>query len=148
MSKNDCRAPEGSILIVTGSDLRAEEMDRPLAYYLQQCIRKHLVPHSRPVFVMSDCRFLYEQGFNRFPCISVGGPGVNALAHKWLKLVPFVFGVDDEFYIQMNDSLDEPARASIWGVDHDTTKLAIATFVERFLDEFLIRSHAYVPGPI
>ncbi len=30
--------PEGLILIVTGSTLRAEQMDRPLAYYLQSQI--------------------------------------------------------------------------------------------------------------
>jgi len=146
MSRTDCQAPEGAILIVTGSDLRAEQMDRPLAYYLQQCITKELGPIGHPIFVVSDCRYLYQSGFDECATISVGGPGVNAVAHSWLRTVPFVFAADDEFYVQMNDAIEEPARASIWGVDHETTKLAIATFVERFLDEFLLNCHARVHG--
>lgn len=148
MSRSHCEAPEGAILIVTGSDLRAEQMDRPLAYFLQQCIANELGPIDHPVFVVSDCRFLYQTGFEQCAAISVGGPKVNAVAHSWLKTLPFVFEADDEFYVQMNDSIDDPARASIWGVDHESTKLAVATFVDRFLDGFLLNCHARVHGPI
>ena len=35
--------PAGLVLIVTGSTLRAEEVDRPLAYYLKQ--RAEAPPH-------------------------------------------------------------------------------------------------------
>lgn len=136
-----CKPPQGSVFLVTGSTLRAEEMDRPLAYY----IREHFLesrdwPASSPVHVISDFRFLYETKLAAWPTISVGGPGVNALTHKWLDVVPLVFAVDEEFYIHLAEDSGEPTRACIWGVDHVQTKIAVATFIDNYLPRFLTAS--------
>src|SRR6516165_5246221 len=121
--------PAGLLLIVTGSTLRAEEVDRPLAYYLKQRIETYLdtnEPASGPfaVRVVADFRWIHDEPLHELPTISLGGPGVNALAQRWLEEVPISFRVDDRYYLQMDPDLEEP-RASIWGMDNTTTQIAV-----------------------
>jgi hypothetical protein len=154
--------PVKVLLIVTGSTLRAEEVDRPLAYYLKQQIDEwsdEATAHAtapgaeseldaeadadpgslHPTFrvrVVADFRWIHDEPLQTLPTISVGGPGVNALAHRWLEDVPVSLAVDKQYYIQMDPDLDEP-RASIWGMDNATTQIAVSVFIERFLPRFL-----------
>ena len=131
------------MLIVTGSTLRAEEVDRPLAYYLKQRIEQYQESHepssssggALTVRVIADFRWIHDEPLQSLPTISVGGPGVNALAHRWLEDVPVTLAVDDRYYLQMDPDLDEP-RVSIWGMDNATTQLAVAVFLERFFPRF------------
>ena len=135
-------APAGLILIVVGSSLRAERMDRPLAYYLKQQIESVLADRiedeeNRPeVLVVADFRRLNDEDLHDAPTISVGGPGVNALAHQWLQELPLSLAVDDQFYIQMDPELDE-LQASVWGMTNETTQIAVSAFLGRFLPRFL-----------
>src|SRR4051812_8650886 len=97
--------PDRCLLIVTGSSLRAEEADRPLAYYLKDRIEARLeetADAAVPVRVIADFRWLHEEPLQRLPTISVGGPGVNIVAQKWLEDVPVSLAVDDQYYIQMD----------------------------------------------
>lgn len=128
------------LFLVTGSMLRAEQMDRPLAYYLRDQILKLKDDAETPVYVVSDYRWFFEADFAECPTIAVGGPGVNALTQKWLLEVPFVLEVDDEVYVQMAAANGHPARAAIWGKDHERTQVALATFIENQLNEFLAAS--------
>ncbi len=131
------------LLIVTGSLLRAEEADRPLAYYLQQQIARRLADHAlepeapplKPC-VIADFRWMHEDAFHALPTISLGGPGVNALAQNWLEELPVSLAVDDHYFIQMYPNFDEP-RVSIWGMDNPDTQIAVSAFVQRFLPRFL-----------
>lgn len=134
-------APERMLLIVTGSTLRAEEVDRPLAYYLKQQIEIRLETEDDPppVRVIADFRWIHEEPLQRLPTISLGGPGVNALAQRWLEDVPVSLAVDEQYYIQMDPDLEEP-RASIWGMDNPTTQIATSAFIQKFLPKFLARS--------
>ena len=140
------------LLIVTGSALRAEEVDRPLAYYLKQQVERHLADdpeaESDPfrVLVVADFRWLNDEDWQRLPTISLGGPGVNALAHRWLEEVPFALAVDEQYFIQMDPDLDE-LRASVWGMDNATTQIAVSAFVRRYLRPFLERCRANAPEP-
>jgi len=131
------------ILIVTGSTLRAEELDRPLAYYLKQEVERLIALRTDDapihVLVVADFRWMSDEPLQEIPTISVGGPGVNALAHRWFEDMPFSLAVDELYYIQMDPELVEP-RASIWGMDNPTTQIAVALFVERFLSRFLDRA--------
>jgi hypothetical protein len=136
------------LLIVTGSTLRAEEVDRPLAYYLKQQVERVLearegLPPFR-VRVVADFRWLHEEAFQRLPTISLGGPGVNALAHKWLEDLPVSLAVDEQYYVQMDPDLEEP-RVSIWGMDNATTQIAVSAFIQRFLPRFLDHCAATTP---
>src|SRR5438874_11401548 len=81
------------LLIVTGSTLRAEEVDRPLAYYLKQRIdaapgEGDSAHPSFQVRVVADFRWIHDEALQDLPTISIGGPGVNALAHRWLADIP------------------------------------------------------------
>ena len=133
------------LLIVCGSTLRAEEVDRPLAYYLKQQVEERLRTasgaSSEPwqVVVVADFRWIHDDPLQALPTISIGGPGVNALAHRWLEEVPVSLAVDERYYIQMDPDLDEP-RASVWGMDNATTQIAVSVFIERFLPRFLEHS--------
>lgn len=137
--------PDRMLLIVTGSTLRAEEVDRPLGYYLKDQIESRLEAEAEaadapfPVRVIADFRWLHEEALQRLPTISLGGPGVNALAKEWLEDLPVSLAVDDHYYIQMDPELEEP-RASIWGMDNPTTQIAVSAFVQKFLPKFLARA--------
>jgi hypothetical protein len=140
------------LLIVTGSTLRAEQLDRPLAYYLRQQVEEHLgalgpEAEAFDVRVVADFRWLNDELLQRLPTISVGGPGVNALAQSWLEELPLSLAVDEQFFIQMDPDLDE-LRVSIWGMDNATTQIAVSVFVQRFLPGFLERCAAEPPEPI
>jgi hypothetical protein len=135
------------LLIVTGSTLRAEEMDRPLGYYLKQRVERSLseaIADGRDglegyvVRVVADFRWIHDDPLQSLPTISLGGPGVNALAHRWLEDVPVSLAFNDRYFIQMDPDLAEP-RASIWGMDNATTQIAVSVFIDRFLPRFLER---------
>lgn len=137
------------LLIVTGSTLRAEEMDRPLGYYLKQRIEESLrakhaqsgPQHGRDlsdyqVRVIADFRWIHDEFLQNQPTISLGGPGVNALAHRWLEEVPISLAYKELYFIQMDPELTEP-RVSIWGMDNSTTQIAVSVFLDRFFPRFL-----------
>ncbi len=142
------------ILIVTGSTLRAEEVDRPLAYYLKQQVEQQVArrvaegtdDEAAQVLVIADFRWMSEEPLQVAPTISVGGPGVNALAHRWFEDLPFSLAVDEQYCIQMDPELAE-ARASLWGMDNPTTQIAVSIFVDRFLPHFLDRAAEPTPEP-
>ena len=145
-------SPAKMLLIVTGSTLRAEDVDRPLAYYLKQRIDRWSGEEGKPsrgafrVRVVADFRWIHDEPLQTLPTISLGGPGVNALAHRWLEEVPVSLAVDEQYYIQMDPDLDEP-RASIWGMDNPSTQVAVSAFVRRFLPRFLERCAAEPVDP-
>src|SRR5262245_53508702 len=135
------------LFIVTGSTLRAEQMDRPLAYDRKQRIEQALAEaiaagreglEDYVVRVVADFRWIHDDPLQRFPTISLGGPGVNALAHRWLEEVPVSLAVGERYFIQMDPDLTD-LRASIWGMDNATTQIAVSVFIHRFLPPFLER---------
>ena len=126
----------GLILIVTGSTLRAEQMDRPLAYYIQAQVQElSRGEEGYQALVVSDRFYLSHPDLHELPLISVGGPGVNRLAQKLLKKLPAALAVEDRFYIQM-DPEKQDMRASIWGMDNPQTRIAVVTFADRYLPRF------------
>jgi hypothetical protein len=141
------------LLIVTGSTLRAEEMDRPLGYYLKQRIEDSLAQAVATkqsnlddylVRIVADFRWIHDEPLQSLPTISLGGPGVNALSHRWLEEVPVSLAFSERYFIQMDPDLAEP-RVSIWGMDNASTQIAVSVFVDRFLPRFLDRC-ATVPA--
>src|ERR1700678_2911248 len=140
-------SPLRLLLIVTGITLRAEEMDRPLGYYLKQRIEQSLREAAATgrqgledyiVRVVADFRWIHDEPLQSLPTISLGGPGVNALAHRWLEDVPVSLAFSERYFIQMDPDLSE-ARVRIWGMDNATTQSAVSVFLDRFLPRFLDR---------
>jgi hypothetical protein len=137
------------LLIVTGSVLRAEELDRPLAYYLQQQVERITRGLDLPVEtrVVSDLRWLGDEQLQAFPTISVGGPGVNELARIGFEEIPISLAVDEKYWIQMDPDFAD-LRVSIWGMDNALTQIAVSVFVDRFLRGFLEHAATYIPDPV
>lgn len=139
------------LLIVTGSTLRAEQMDRPLAYYLKQRIEEAIKAApgdglaGYQVAVIADFRWIHDESLQDSPTITVGGPGVNELTHRWLEEVPLALAFSERYFIQL-DPDQEDAQASIWGMDNSTTQIAVAVFLDRFLPQFLERCAAIAPN--
>ena len=112
------------LLIVTGSTLRAEEMDRPLGYYLKQRIEDCLSQATTNgqsgledylVRIVADFRWIHDEPLQSLPTISLGGPGVNALSHRWMEEVPVSLAFSERYFIQMDPDLAEPRGVSgVW----------------------------------
>ncbi|WP_206107939.1 hypothetical protein [Paludisphaera rhizosphaerae] len=141
------------LLIVTGSTLRAESMDRPLAYYLKRRIEEALEASTDrdladyEVHVVADFRWLHDESLQNMATISLGGPGVNELAHRWLEEVPVALAVNERYFIQLDPEPAE-AKASIWGMNNATTQIAVSVFLDRFLPRFLERCATIPPAAL
>jgi len=129
---------EKAIFLVTGSNLTAEQKDRPLAYFLKSHIDRYGgADAAKCGIVVSDLWYLEEDGIDDCPVISVGGPGVNSLSQHFWRQLPIGLAVDNVLVIQL-DITFEDLRASIWGMDHESTREAIQTFYEKgYLRRFL-----------
>ncbi|MCP4582809.1 MAG: hypothetical protein GY839_14460 [candidate division Zixibacteria bacterium] len=121
-----------TILIVVGSNLKSEEKDRPLAYWLQQQIDKiddfERIPFRKCV-VISDALFINDKIIQVCPTISIGGPGVNSLAAEWANELPVYICEENRYYIQYDDA-NRKNRVSIWGMDQEMTSGALNLFIE------------------
>ncbi len=139
------------LLIVTGSSLRAEEVDRPLGYYLARQVEQMLLKKEQEegfkVRVVSDLRWLHDDSFQEYPSISIGGPGVNLLTHRWLEELPLSMAVEDQYFVQMDPDLDE-LKASLWGMNNTSTQIAVSAFEGRFLSRFIDRCLEETPGDL
>lgn len=129
-----------TVVIVTGSDIRSEERDRPTAYRLKQEIdRRSDGQVFRRAVVVGDAWFLDNGIFQLNPAIAVGGPGVNGLAAQLSQDVPLSWSQDQRAYVQTDFEV-EPKRALLWGVDAEATMTAVQAFVAQgFLDDLLRR---------
>ena len=129
-----------TILIVVGSDINPEEKDRPIAYHLKQQIEKTPEYGSLPFrkcIVISDSLFESDKIIQICPTISIGGPGVNALAARLADKLPIIIARDDRFFIQYDEN-GANNQVSIWGMNQETTVEAVDLFVnDGYLEKYL-----------
>jgi hypothetical protein len=138
---------EETIVIVTGSDIRAEERDRPTAYRLKQAVdqRGDGQPFRRAV-VVGDTWFLGNRIFHLNPTISVGGPGVNGLSDQLAQSLPAVWSQDQRMFVHA-DFDNEIKRAVLWGMDAAATAGAVEYFITQgMLDDLLRRIWRFRSG--
>jgi len=120
-----------AIFLVTGSDLVAEQKDRPLAYFLKTHVDRYGGQEkSRCGIVVSDLWYLANDSVKTYPTISVGGPAVNNLSRQYWHRLPVALAVDNVFVIQ-EDVTGEDLRAAVWGMDFETTREAVQTFYQK-----------------
>lgn len=126
------------VLVVTGSVPRAEALDRPLAYHLKAEIdRRGGRDPRRKALVVGDLWYLQNEQVHDQPTVSLGGPGVNALSAAFLRRLPLALAVENVFVLQM-DATFKDLRVCVWGMNHERTKVALATFEQdRFLGRYL-----------
>lgn len=129
-----------TILIVVGVDIKPEEKDRPLAYWLQKKIRESNLHGTSPfkkAVVITDALYASDKIIQACPTICIGGPGVNSVANDWANKLPVYISEDNAYFIQY-DSESKEHRVSIWGMDQETTSGALNVFVESgLLEQFL-----------
>ena len=130
--------PENTLLVVAGACLRAEKLDRPLAYRIRDEARRRMVGVAGfEALVLSDVWYLNSKELHDRPVISIGGPGVNHLSGYLYDRLPVALMVEHVFQIQMDVTLQDH-RCGVWGMDHETTVDAVQTFLEKgHLDRFL-----------
>lgn len=139
------------MLIVTGVTLRAEAVDRPIAYRLRETVSDRLAALTSgsdtlapEVVVCSDVWWLNHAELRVCPTISVGAPESSALTAYLASRLPTAFAVTPRFVVQTDLSLTD-LMACCWGASGDATSAAVDAFVERYLDDFLVavvRRHA------
>jgi len=131
---------EETVVIVTGSDLRAEERDRPTAYRLKEEVdRRGDGQAFRRGVVVGDKWYLENRIFHMNPTIAIGGPGVNGLSDQLLQTIPLVWSQDQRLYVHA-DFESEIKRAVLWGMDAAATAGAVEYFVTQgVLDDLLRR---------
>lgn len=131
------------ILIVTGAHLRAEAVDRPIAYGLRTRLAQWLAAHDHPenpdrprILVCSDVWYLNNDPLRSRPTISIGGPGVNALSAFLADKLPSAFAVEGVMLVQADLEFND-IIACCWGRDEQATAAAVDAFADRYLDDFM-----------
>ena len=133
-------------LIVTGAHLRAETIDRPLAYLLREKVlgwlRRNVTPTTKEgevdarVVVCSDVWYMNQEELRAKPTISVGGPEVNAFTAYVASRLPSLLAIEGKLLVQGEPSFDPPVVA-VWGAHAEQTARAMAAFEQRYLEAFL-----------
>jgi len=140
-------SPDRMLLIVIGAHLRAEVHDRPLGYRLSAEViewnrGKTAGENGEPSaellepVVCTDLWFLNQPELLERPAIAVGAPGVNAATAHFANRLPVSFMIEAVLEVRMDLEARVPA-ASMWGIDREATAAAVATFIERYMGEFL-----------
>lgn len=142
MAEDEYEYLDSLLLIVVGTQLRAEEADRPLAYRLKRRIERWLDEHADVLegtidpIVCSDVWYLNNEDLQQRPTISLGGPGVNALSAFFAQNLPEEADNPHQVLIQIDpDFID--LRVCIWGTDHRLTVKGLDLFTRRYLDNYL-----------
>jgi hypothetical protein len=133
--------------IVTGVQLHAELGDRPLAYRVQEEVKKVLrsmlgdapdggPPRLAPA-VVSDVFYLNNESLHARPAVSIGGPGVNALSALLVSELPTAASIEQTLVVQMDlDGKDH--RCAVWGMNHLDTVRAVEVFISKgYLEAFV-----------
>jgi hypothetical protein len=137
--------------IVTGVQLHAELGDRPLAYRVQEEVKRILrplldgAPEGEPPrlspAVVSDVFYLNNESLHARPAISIGGPGVNALSALLVSELPTAAAIEDTLVVQMDlDGKDH--RCAVWGMNHLDTVRAVEVFISKGYLEAFVRAAA------
>lgn len=95
--------------------------------------------HPCDIVVCSDLWYLNSNELRSRPTVSIGPPGVNALAAYLGDKLPSAFTIEDVLTVQMDlDFVD--LIASCWGTSCSRTTSAVEAFSERYLEEFMRRA--------
>ena len=133
--------------IVVGIQLNAELGDRPLAYRIEQEVKRRLAerlgpapagepPRLAPV-VITDVYYLNFDDAQDRPVISIGGPGMNALSAQLSDELPTPVAIEDTLVVQMDLEMND-VRCAVWGMNHLDTVRAVELFIGKgYLDIFL-----------
>ena len=86
--------------------------------------------------VISDVWYLNDDQLRLQPTVSIGDPSVNAASAMLAGKLPCGFAIENACQLLIDPELLD-ARACLWGVDDDSTRIAIERFESKWLEEFL-----------
>jgi hypothetical protein len=86
--------------------------------------------------VCSDVWYLNSEELQARPTISIGGPGVNALAAYFAQDLDEEPDEDTQVLIQIDPDFTD-LRVSIWGANHALTSKGMDVFSREYLDDYL-----------
>ena len=129
------------VLVVVGSSLHAEVIDRPLAQRLRDEVAARLANEPDGLLraaICTDLWYLNDRELDRAPVIALGEPSHNAAAAMLCARLPTAMVIEQLFRVHLDPEFvsDQP-RAALWGKDASATEAAIDAFVNRYLDGFL-----------
>lgn len=134
--------PEQVVPIVVGAHPRAEIADRPWAGRLARRMRTLLRDRGHDVgegpmpLVVTDVWYLNDDQLRLQPTVAIGDPSVNAASAMFAGKLPCAFAIENACQLLLDPELLDP-RACLWGVDDDSTRIAIERFESKWLEEFL-----------
>lgn len=138
-------APAGAavhrVMLVVGSDLRAESADRPLAYQMVEAIEGWIERHRDLLRVeispevCTDLWYLHHDDLRRLPTVCLGGPRVNALS-AYLARHLVESDRDAEVLLQIDPEFTD-LQACVWGSDRRLTAHGVGVFIDQYLDGYL-----------
>ena len=140
---------ENGILIVTGSNLHAEQTDRPMAYLLANALQDRLkaIGSSSKVTVISDLWYLNSEPLKELPTISIGAPNINAVSAFFSRRLDNILSIDNTLTIQMDVSCTD-LRVALWGSCTKNTQEAIILFNEKgYLNQFIEATFRWYSHP-
>lgn len=128
-----------TVVVVVGGGSDEEAGDRPAAEALRREIDGRADGQCyRRAVVLGDVEFLETPDLHRHPTITIGGPGVNAVAQRLVSELPTMWQSEDRSFVQAE--LEESRRIAIWGMDRESTARAVEAFLhEGYLDILLDR---------
>ena len=114
-----------TVMVVVGAQVADKE--RELAKALQAEINARGAAMYRRAVVVADDAYLDGDELSRHPTIAIGGPGVNAVAARFVPILPTLFAVDDESFVQA-ELEGHPKKVVLWGMTAAATAQAVEMF--------------------
>jgi hypothetical protein len=134
------------LLIVVGSSLAAEVIDRPQAERLRDEIARRLAAGDPPAdglrglqpAICTDLWYLNDRDLADLPVIALGEPTRNAATAMLCARLPTAMVVEESFRVHLDpEFVEQQPRAAVWGRDAAATGAAIDAFTDRYLGGFL-----------
>lgn len=130
------------LLIVTGTCLQAENIDRPLAYQLRTQIFTKLKKfgvmlntRTWPV-VCSDIHYMNNEALQMRPTVSIGGTSVNALSVYYRDKLTVAEERKGSFCILLDPEFTD-LRVCLLAENDRHTPIVIKLFCQKYLDAYL-----------
>ena len=127
-------ASSETVFILSGCNLVAELLDRPVAEMLRDEIDRLGDPTSlRRAIVISDFWWAQEAMSNEHPVIAIGGPSNNGVTREILEKVEprEINGLRTAF------AHEDFPRVAVWGDGAEQTKESVEHFIHNDLEPFL-----------
>ncbi len=133
---------EHLLLIVTGTCLQAEHIDRPLAYQLRSQIYAKLKKYGMKLntracpVVCSDIHYMNNEALHIRPTVSIGGTNVNALSIYYRDKLTVAEERKDSFSILLDSEFTD-LRVCLLTEDHRHASVMLKLFCQKYLDAYL-----------